>query len=73
MAKHDVLVFRPYPFTVGEKINIDGGPRGGDWEVIDISDHKIKLRCPVSLREFEWNRFCYFVEERSDVEWPKEG
>jgi len=72
MAKHDVLVFRPYPFTVGEKINIDGGPRGGDWEVIDISDHKIKLRCPVSLREFEWNRFCYFVEERSDVEWPKE-
>ena len=33
----------------------------GDWEVIGVSDRKVKLRCPVSLREFEWNRFCYFM------------
>jgi hypothetical protein len=71
MKKHDVINFRPYPFMVGQKLHIDGGPRNGDWEVIGVSDRKVKLRCPVSLREFEWNRFCYFVEERSGVVWPQ--
>ena len=59
-----VTVFKPYPFKIGQKIYIDGGRRNGDWEVIGISDNKIRLRCPVSGREFEWNRFCYFVEEK---------
>lgn len=71
MEKHHVVIFRPYPFKVGEKLHIDGGPRKGDWEVINVSDRKVKLRCPVSSREFDWNRFCYFVEERLEVEWPK--
>ncbi len=59
-----VTVFKPYPFTIGQKIYIDGGRRNGDWEVIGISDNKVRLRCPVSGREFKWNRFCYFVEEK---------
>ncbi len=71
MDKNNVVVFRSYPFEVGQKLHIEGGPRNGDWEVIGVSDGKVKLRCPVSLREFEWNRFCYFVEERSGVVWPK--
>ena len=71
MEADKVVYFKPYPFIVGQKLNIQGGPRKGDWEVIGISDKKVKLRCPVSLREFEWNRFCYFTEEKSDVEWPK--
>jgi hypothetical protein len=25
----------------------------------------------VSLREFDWSRFCYFVEEREIHEWPQ--
>ena len=72
MNRHDVVFFKPYPFKVGEKLHIQGGARNGDWEVIDITDRKIKLRCPVSLREFEWNRFCYFVEARSGTVWPQE-
>ena len=72
MNRHDVVFFRPYPFKVGEKLHIQGGVRNGDWEVIDVTDGKIKLRCPVSLREFEWNRFCYFVEARSGTVWPQE-
>jgi hypothetical protein len=72
MKKHDVIIFRPFSFTVGDKIHIDGGPRSGDWEVIGVSSRKVKFRCPVSFREFEWNRFCYFVEERSGVVWPQE-
>ena len=71
MADHTVIILRPYPFEAGQKIRIDGGPRGGDWEVIDISERKMKLRCPVSGREVEWDRFCYLIEERDGVEWPQ--
>lgn len=67
MGTHKVVMFRPYPFKVGEKIHIDGGPRGGDWEVIGVGERKVKLRCPVSQREFEWDRFCYFVDAREGV------
>jgi hypothetical protein len=73
MAAHRVAVFRPYPFRSGEKIHIDGGPRGGDWEVVGVSEGKVKLRCPISCREFEWDRFCYFVEAQEAIEWPHQG
>jgi hypothetical protein len=46
--------------------------RAGDWEIIGISDRKVKLRCPISSKEFEWNRFCYFTEERNGKAWPHE-
>ncbi len=72
MKKHNVVIFRPYPFTIGQKIRIEGGKRKGDWEVTGVSDHKVKLRCPVSRREFEWNRFCYFTEEHAKEQWPLE-
>lgn len=71
MATHPVLLFKPYPLEVGNKIHIDGGPRAGDWEVIGVGDRKVKLRCPVSFREFEWSRFCYFVEEQQNMVWPQ--
>ena len=72
MGKADVVVFKPYRFAAGQKIHIDGGPRKGDWEVLGISDRKIKLRCPISFREVEWDRFCYFVEMRKNEQWPHE-
>ena len=71
METNNVTFFEAYPFRLGQKINIKSGPRKGDWEVIGVTDNKVKLRCPVSFREFEWNRFCYFVEDKSDVEWPE--
>ena len=70
MSKHDVVLFSPYPFQVGDKITIAGGPRYGDWEVIGVTERKVKLRCPVTLREVEWDRFCYFVEKIAGEEWP---
>jgi hypothetical protein len=70
MSKDKIAIFDPYPFEKGQKINIATGPRKGDWEVIGISDRKVKLRCPISLREFEWNRFCYLVEKRAQA-WPQ--
>ena len=68
--KHNVIIFRPYPFKVGQKIYIEAGPRRGDWEVIEFSDRKLKLRCPISKREVEWERFCYFMEETDEGLWP---
>ena len=70
MNTDTILFFKPYPFEVGQKIYIDGGPRKGDWEVIGISDRKVKLRCPISAKEFEWNRFCYLTEARKSEPWP---
>jgi len=72
MTEEKVTVFRPYPLTVGQKIRIEGGKRGGDWLVIGVTDRTVTLRCPVSLREFEWSRFCYFVEEQQGA-WPRNG
>ncbi len=72
MGKHSVTIFEPYPFEVGQKIRIDGGPRNGDWEVVGATDRKVKLRCPISLKAFEWDRFCYFMEDRQGVQWPQD-
>jgi hypothetical protein len=65
----NVLIFRPYPFQIGQKIFIESGPRRGDWEVLALGEKKVRLRCPISQREMEWDPFCYFVEERNDI-WP---
>ena len=72
MEKHKVTIFNPYSFEVGQKIRIDGGPRNGDWEVVGVSDRKVKLRCPITLKEFEWDRFCYFMEDRQGEQWPQD-
>ncbi len=70
MEKHKVTKFKPYTFKLGQKIYISDGPRKGDWEVVDVNQRKITLRCPFSFKEFEWDRFCYFIEELTDVQWP---
>ncbi|MGD9331654.1 MAG: hypothetical protein PVJ53_10105 [Desulfobacterales bacterium] len=70
MEKTPVAVFRPYPFEVGQKIYIEEGPRRGDWEVVAVSERKVRLRCPFSKREFDWNRFCYLAEIVADMPWP---
>ena len=71
MSTHKVTIFTPYPFERGQKIHIADGPRRGDWEVMEVGDRKVKLRCPISFREFEWDRFCYFSEDRDQMEWPQ--
>jgi len=71
MATHRVILFKPFPFEVGQKIHIESGPRRGDWEVLEVTERKVRLRCPVSFREFDWDRFCYYSEELDGVEWPR--
>ena len=70
MALHDVTVFEPCELSPGEKIRIGGGPRSGDWEVIAVTDKKVRLRCPVSGAEVEWARFCYRVRKLEGATWP---
>ncbi len=71
MESHQVAFFTPYPFKPGQKIYITSGPRRGDWFVVEINERKVKLQCPVSFREFEWDRFCFFVEDRELGQWPQ--
>ena len=70
MGKEKVIIFQPYPFQIGQKIYIEGGPRRGDWQVIGIDEKKVKLQCPITHKEVEWVHFCFFVEEREDSPWP---
>jgi hypothetical protein len=67
--EHDVTIFKPYPFKEGQKIQIEGSKRSGDWEVVSLTDNKVTLKCPISKKEFSWNRFCYFVEDKN-TQWP---
>ena len=48
MSTDTVLFFKPYPFEVGQKIFIDGGPRKGDWQVVGISDRIQPCSCASS-------------------------
>jgi len=68
---HDVAVFKPYPFSVGQKIRIENSRRSGDWEIAAISERTVTLRCPISQKEFEWNKFCYLVDEETNSSWPQ--
>ncbi|KPK02004.1 MAG: hypothetical protein AMK71_03715 [Nitrospira bacterium SG8_35_4] len=72
MSHQKVTVFKAYPLHQGQKIRIEGSRRSGDWEVVDIGEHKVTLRCPISNRQFTWDRFCYFVEEQESAPWPME-
>ena len=40
---------------------------------VGLSEAKVKLRCPISQREFEWDRFCYFRQNREQTAWPQES
>lgn len=64
MLKQKVTILKPYPFQMGQKIRIEGSRREGNWEVIEISANKVTLLYPASHKEFTWDFFCYFVEEK---------
>ncbi len=66
-----ITFFTPYPFKEGQKIRITSGPRRGDWLVTAVTDRQVTLRCPISGRQFSWNRFCYLVEEKENEPWPR--
>lgn len=68
---HTVTVFKPCELKPGQKIRIEGSRRQGDWEVIEVGDIKMTLRCPISGKEMKWDRFCYFIEEKTDEPWPR--
>lgn len=70
MLEKKVTFFKPYPFEIGQKIRIEESRRSGDWEVIGLTDKTVSLRCPVSGREFEWTKFCYYVEDKNNIQWP---
>ncbi len=73
MSHHDFTLFTPYPFKVGQKIRINGTKRAGDWEVIEVGDLKMTIKCPISGTELKCDRFCGFMEERHNEPWPADN
>ncbi len=71
MTRHHVVLFKMYPLEAGQRIRIEDGPRRGDWEVVGLTDRKMRLRCPVTFKEVEWDRFCCLVRELENEEWPE--
>ena len=71
MKSETVTLFKPFEFTVGQKIRIENGPRKGDWNVVGVTDRKVTLQCPISLKTYEWNHFCYAVGELESAGWPR--
>ena len=69
-AGETILILRPYPVQVGQKITIEAGPRRGDWEIIGVGDRKLRLRCPISHKELDSDWFCYVVTEAAGIPWP---
>ena len=70
-VEEKIAVFKPYPFTIGQKIRIVESRRAGDWEVVNMTENKITLKCPISKKELTWDRFCYFVSEQA-MAWPSD-
>ena len=70
---HDVAVFEPYPFCVGQKIRIENSRRAGAWEIAAGGDNTGPLRCPISNKTFDWNKFCDLVAEEEDAVWPRKA
>jgi hypothetical protein len=66
----NVTTFKQYSFQQGQKIRIEDGRRKGDWQVVDVTEKKVTLRCPVSNVEVQWARFCYFAQELENEQWP---
>lgn len=70
MSGSRVTTFRLAPLEAGQKIRILEGPRRGDWLVLDVDGKKMRLKCPVSGREVEWDRFASFAATLENAEWP---
>ncbi len=70
MDAFEVAFFKPYPFAAGQKIHITEGPRRGDWEIETVTGRKVTLRCPVTGKRLETDRFCYFVKAEKVDRWP---
>lgn len=71
MSIENVVLFERYPLEVGQKIRLSGGGRGGDWLVIGLDEKKMRLKCPVSGKEVEWDRMFAFAKTLENEEWPK--
>ncbi len=71
MSKETVTCFERYPLEPDQKIRILDGPRRGDWLVLEVGEKTMRLRCPVSGKEVEWDRFFWFATTLKNEEWPK--
>jgi len=62
------LVFEPYHLKIGDRILITDGPWKGDWDIIELSDKKIKVKCPFKGTELEWKRQMFTFQGEKEMQ-----
>lgn len=62
------LVFETYPVKPGDRIFINDGPWKGDWDIVEVSDRKVKVKCPFKGDEYEWKRRLFVFKGEQDLE-----
>ena len=70
--KHNVTLFKIYPVRQGQKIRIEDSKRSGDWEIMEVTENKMTLKCPISGKELTVDKFCFLVEELKNTPWPEQ-
>ncbi len=54
------VVFKPYPFTVGQRIIRQRGEKMEDWDVIKVTAEEVTVKCPFHGDILTWKRKHYW-------------
>ena len=58
-------VFEPYPFKVGERILRRRKGKLEDWDVIDVTETEITVKCPFHGMKLIWEKDRFWYGEQS--------
>ena len=61
----DPVVFKLYPFTVGQRIIRQRGDKMEDWDVIEVTDDKVTVKCPFHGDILTWKRKNFWATSAS--------
>jgi hypothetical protein len=61
------LIVRPYPVRLGQKITIEAYAPARRLADNRGGDRKLRLRCPISHKELDCDRFCSVVTEAAGI------
>lgn len=61
----DPVVFKKYPFAVGQRIIRQRGDKMEDWDVIKVTDDEVTVKCPFHGDVLTWKRKAFWTTTSS--------
>ncbi|NIA19627.1 MAG: hypothetical protein GWP07_04225 [Xanthomonadaceae bacterium] len=55
------VVFSQYSFTVGQRIIRQRGDKMEDWDVIQVTDDEVTVKCPFHGDVLTWKRKTFWT------------